>query len=283
MNKKIQTTCIGLSLAAATITSSIAGEEQSLAMTSSPSGQAYDWSWFAGGSVGYVDGDWGLGAVGSAIDLDEWQEPIYTIHLGLERRNAGEDFSHAFFLELGLTDSDSRASATAPTADVVDAFDTINDFYQFSDLSGQEAINDVFGITSPSNDTNITIEFTTDVEIIPITLNYKFEAQGGGNFSWYMGGGLGFALVDVKLSGSLSTDDPGAATPELSESYSFDDTVYYAQIFAGLTYNFSESTELFAGARYIFMDDIDVDDLNTSIDSPLDGAVHYEVGLRYNF
>jgi hypothetical protein len=263
-----------------------AGEEASAKQVIAPvpAGQAYEWSWFAGGSVGYVDGDWDLGAVGDAIGLDDWQEPIYSLHIGRERRKAGENFSHAFFLEVGYTESDSSVSSSAPTADVVEAFDALNDFFDFSELSGQEAINDIFNISNPSEgSTNITSALSSEVEIIPITINYKFETHGEGNYSWYIGGGLGLALVDVKLDFSVSTDDPSAGKSEIGDSYSFDDAVYYAQLFAGLTYNFSDSVELVAGARYIFMDDIEVSGLPISFNSPLDGAIHYELGLRYNF
>ena len=275
----------GLALAA----TAQAGEEASAKQVITPvsAGPAYDWSWFAGGSVGYVDGDWDLGAVGDAIGLDDWQEPIYSLHIGRERRKAGENFSHAFFLEVGYTESDSSVSSSAPTADVVEAFDDLNDFFDFSELSGQDAINDIFNISNSSvgssEDFNITSALSSEVEIIPITINYKFETHGEGNYSWYIGGGLGLALVDVKLDFSVSTDDPSAGTSEIGDSYSFDDAVYYAQIFAGLTYNFSDSVELVAGARYIFMDDIEVSGLPISFNSPLDGAIHYELGLRYNF
>ena len=49
------------------------------------------WTWFAGGSGGYVDD----------IDNDMW-----TIHLGKEYKCPGSNYSHAIFLEVGWTSWD---------------------------------------------------------------------------------------------------------------------------------------------------------------------------------
>ena len=38
---------------------------------------------------------------------------------------------------------------------------------------------------------------TTNIEIIPITLNYKYECELSDKLNWYAGAGAGIALVDV--------------------------------------------------------------------------------------
>ena len=231
-------TITGLALAAL----AQAGEEAAGKAVIAPApAPVCDWSWFGGGSVGYVTGD----AIES--ELDDWDEPIYTLHLGLERKCPGDNCSHAFFLEVGYTEHDD--SLRKP-----------------GEVAAQES---PASEGPPEGD---TIRIDIDMEIIPITLNYKYECLLSDKLNWYAGAGAGIALFD---SEGTETTTVG------SESISSDDTVFYAQIFAGLVYNISDSLELFGGVRYIFMDD--PEDGGVSIDAPLDGAVQYELGGRINF
>ena len=212
-----------------------AGEEASAKQVIAPPAPSCLWSWFAGGSVGYVSGDSLFGSEGaSLLGLDDWDEPIYTLHVGVERTCPGDNCSHAFFLEVGYTEQDESVSFSL----------------------GDEG----------------TIDGNFKTEIIPITLNYKYECSLSDSLNWYAGAGAGIALFDIDVN---STDG------QTSESNSDDDAVFYAHIFVGVVYNISESFELFAGARYIFMDDVDV--AGETTDAPLDGAAQYELGARYNF
>jgi len=79
-----------------------------------------------------------------------------------------------------------------------------------------------------------------DVEVIPITLNYKYENSLTNKLNWYIGAGAGIALYDAEIS--------------VTESASQDDILFYVHVFAGLVYNVIESFEIFGGAKYIFMD-----------------------------
>ncbi|BDS07862.1 hypothetical protein NT6N_29020 [Oceaniferula spumae] len=184
------------------------------------------WTWFAGGSGGYVSGD--------------WDEEIYTLHLGAERKCPGSDCSHAFYLEVGYTEKDGEIGiATAP---------------------GGPA----------------SLVYDVEVEIIPITLNYKYECALTGNLNWYVGAGAGIALYDADAS---HVQAPGQ---------SFDDTLFYAHVFTGLVYNVSESFEIFGGVRYIFMDDPDLDIgafgfASGEDEFSMDGDLHFELGARFNF
>lgn len=182
------------------------------------------WTWFVGGSGGYVDGD--------------WNEEMYTLHFGAEIQCPGQ-CSHAFFLEVGYTEKDETFS-----------------YYES---------------TSTQTSTGTEIEFDLHAEIIPITLNYKYECALGGNWNWYVGAGAGVALVDLDATNS-------------EESISFDDTVFYAHIFAGVIYNINESFELSLGARYIFMDDPVLSNIQL-VDNQvtLDGDIYYNVDFRINF
>ena len=174
------------------------------------------WTWFAGGSAGEVSGD--------------WDEEIYTLHVGVERKCPESDCTHSFFLEVGYTEKDWHV-------------DYMN----------------------PNTASNISyLQHDVDLEIIPITLNYKYECSLTGSLNWYIGAGAGIALCEYDISGDLVND-------------SDDDTTFYAHIFAGLTYNVSETFEIFGGVRMIFMDDL------FGLDSALDEEAHYEIGARINF
>lgn len=187
------------------------------------------WTWFAGGSGGYLSGD--------------WDEDIYTLHLGAERKCTGSDASHAVYLEVGYTEK--------------------NDSYD----SGLIYQRDKIAVS------RFAIDY--DIEIIPITLNYKYEQTLSGNFNWYVGAGAGIALYDINMSSNFIKVIGGNSN---------DDTVFYAHVFAGVTYNVSESFEIFGGVRYVYMDDPDfftgapIEDGQ----SP-DGDLHIEIGGRFNF
>jgi len=207
----------GLALAA----TAQAGEEASAKQVIAPIAAICNWSWFAGGSAGVIDGD-------------DWDEDIYTLHIGKERKCAGDKCSQAIYLEVGFTESD------------------------FTESEG--------GFSEEP-----LITTSTDIEIIPITLNYKYECELSDKLNWYAGAGAGIALVDVDIETSVSGDNGGPT------SESDDDTAFYGHIFAGLVYNVSDTIEVFGGARYIFMDDV------LGGESLLDEEVHYELGARYNF
>jgi len=233
-------TITGLALAA----TAQAGEEASAKQVIAPIAALCDWSWFAGGSVGVIDGD-------------DWDEDIYTLHIGKERKCAGSKSSHAFFLEVGYTEDDesSRTVVNTPGEQIIDTSEFLPDTQEITQLR-------------------------LETEIIPITLNYKYESVFSGNFNWYAGAGAGIALVDMDLKETTTTIQ-GDSNTSVVDNQSDDDAVFYAHIFAGLVYNVSDSWEVFGGARYIFMDDPDFG--GDSVESPLDEEVQYELGARYNF
>ncbi len=173
------------------------------------------WTWFAGGSVGQIGGD--------------WDEEIYTLQVGAEFGCPDAACTQAVYLEVGFTEKD-------------ETFAFQNPIPSLPDLKGHET-----------------------TQIIPITLNYKYECSLTDQLNWYVGAGAGVAVVDFDIR-----DNTG--------NRSHHDTKFYAHVFAGLVYNLSQSLELFGGARYIHMDSV-----FGGQSSPVDNEFHYELGARFNF
>ena len=104
--------------------------------------------------------------------------------------------------------------------------------------------------------------FTADVDIVPVTLNYKYEHMFNDAFGLYAGIGAGASNVDVSAG-----------------VFSDDDWVLTAQAFAGLVYNVTPNFEIYAGARYVWLDDVSL--FGANIDDLDDVGVG--AGLRFNF
>ncbi|MDE0827455.1 MAG: hypothetical protein OSA48_11710 [Akkermansiaceae bacterium] len=113
-------------------------------------------------------------------------------------------------------------------------------------------------------DSSQSIYGCLDMEIIPVTLNYKLEKQVSQSLNAYCGLGAGMAFIDVEASGLGSADD----------------TVFYAQLFGGVLYNVNSSWELYAGARVIYFEDDDLESIGVDIENT-DCLV--EIGARHNF
>jgi len=196
------------------------------------------WAFFAGGSVGNVYGDFD-----KTVGLEGWDSPIYTLQLGMQKKCIDADSSHnSLFLEVGYTDYSTKI------------------IYNTGIVLGTGVVRE-----------------DLDMEIVPITLNYKHEFYLSGEMNWYLGAGVGVAQVDTRLSNSSVPSVVGR---------SFNDTTLYGHIFAGLNYSYSEAFGVYGGLRYILMSDVDFSVLGISSfsdDSPLNSAVQYEFGVRINF
>jgi opacity protein-like surface antigen len=109
---------------------------------------------------------------------------------------------------------------------------------------------------------NFLFPIGSDIDIVPITVNYKHEFMFTETFGFYLGLGAGAANVDV-------TTGP----------FSDDDWALTAQAFAGVVYNVSPTFEIYAGVRYVWLDDVDLggarfDDLDD---------LGVGAGIRFNF
>lgn len=101
-----------------------------------------------------------------------------------------------------------------------------------------------------------------DSEIIPVTLNYKFDYNFNEKFSFYAGVGAGAAFIDTDVVGF------GDSSAEFT-----------AQVFAGLGYDVTPNFQLYSGVRWLWVDDTEV--LNFPVDNGDDVGV--ELGLRFKF
>ena len=118
------------------------------------------------------------------------------------------------------------------------------------------------GWIGEDEDPSFLFPFAADLDIIPVTINYKYEWMFTDSFGFYAGAGIGGANVDFS-AGPLSDDE----------------WVFTAQAFAGLVWNVTPSFEFYAGARYMWIDDISIggadhDDLDD---------VGIGAGIRFNF
>ena len=221
MKKTALTLLTGLAIAA----SAQAGEDysaKSAKVVVPPPVAPCLWTWFAGGSVGYLN------------DMDT---EMYTLQVGAEYKCPTSSCSHAVYVEVGYADTD-----------------------------------DSFRYTQAMTGNYLYNEVEIETQMIPLTLNYKFECALTGNLNWYVGAGAGVAFFDVDAKDTtVFSSDPSTST-----SASGDDTVFYGQLFGGLVYNISESFEVFGGARYIYVTD------DTDFDSYGDDWL-YELGVRFNF
>lgn len=226
--------------------------------SAAPAAGPCDWSWFAGGSIGY---------------LTELEEPMYHLHLGTDTCWNLGGWNVALFSELGYAEKDESWSGRPEEND--NGFipeitqETVNgedpDFGDFDSGS----LND---LDSALSDVAANTPFDTgyDFDVLPITLNVKLERPLTGNLNAYFGGGLGVALVDLSF-------DAGEF------DFSDDDWVFVGQLFAGVNYNFTPSVEMYGGARWIYFDDAELSDGGEGGTLELDDDFLFEIGARFNF
>lgn len=187
------------------------------------------------------------GSVGYLTDLEEG---MYGLQLGMEYQTPGSQSGHAVYLEVGYTQDEASGRETA-------------------NLPGA-----------------ISWQASADLDIIPITLNYKYQYALTDRLNAYAGVGAGVAILDSSVDWSWSR---AVAPPNNTGSGSDDDSdvVFYGHVFAGLSYDVSDSFEIFAGVRYILMDneDLDVAFAGDCIcyEAGIDGDVLIELGARYRF
>ena len=184
---------------------------------------------------GYTEGNFPAGrlpsgSIGDHYEVSDFEFDMYTLHIGrdLGKQVLGCDL--AAYLEVGFLDGDANTS--------------------------------FFNRVGTNPPTNISISTSTDIDIIPITMNLKLERPFYGPISGYITGGVGYAFTDIELD---SESDSGGG--------------FYAQASIGLIYNINASWEIFGGARYVHLSSLDFGDNGIE----LDDNIAYEIGARYNF
>lgn len=198
-----------------------------------------------GSVVEYSPLDWYVGA--SAGFLIDAEEGFFTGQIGREIYQ-DEMFTHSIFLEVGYSDLENDGNEL----DLTDAFNF-----------------------SPGD------SFTGDADIeatfIPVTLNYRLDYDFTPRLGLYIGAGAGAAFIDV--DGEFL--DPGNT---IDEATGDSEASFFAQAFAGLTYDVTDSFELSLGARYMWIDDYSVTLANgNEVDVDDNDDVSIELGGRFKF
>jgi opacity protein-like surface antigen len=201
-------------------------------------------TWFAGGSVGY---------------LTEFEEVMYTGHIGTDTCWNIGGWNVALFAEIAYTEKDESYRAAN---DPIPQSSPMSDFGSFDLDELESALSDL---------SNLGVGTGYDLDIMPLTLNVKLERPLTGNLNAYFGGGLGMSRVDLGI-------DAGRYG-----NFSDDDWVFTGQVFAGLNYNINQNFEIFGGARWIYFEDADLSDSGASGTLELDDDFFFELGARFNF
>lgn len=81
---------------------------------------------------------------------------------------------------------------------------------------------------------------------MPVTVNYRAESIAANKLGFYFGGGAGFARTKVSF--------PGSGVPTISDS----GTSFALQGFVGVSYQVSTNGAFHLGAKYIWIDDVDI-------------------------
>ena len=110
----------------------------------------------------------------------------------------------------------------------------------------------------------------SELEVIPITLNYEYKRVLYKCLNFYIGAGAGIAFVD---SESFEVDKTKGERNRIDDE---NDTVFIVQAFAGLSYCLTKNVSLYTGVRYLWSDEIDGN--SSGIDDWSIGA-----GLRVKF
>ena len=109
-----------------------------------------------------------------------------------------------------------------------------------------------------------------DLDVLPITLNVKFERQLTGSLNAYLGAGLGAAYESLDIT---------VAPNKFSDST----WVFTSQVFGGLNYNVTPNFDVYGGARWIYYSNASFSDGGASAKLKLGSDCLLEIGARYKF
>lgn len=187
------------------------------------------------------------GGAGYLTDHDEW---MGTLSLGACRNRNDEGVRHSVFAEVGLTGYD-EGFASVPR------------------LPGARLE-----------------EARLDIDVIPITLNYRFDSLIRDRWGFFAGCGLGVAVVDSAYDWNWSQALPPPAQATGGGSDDGCDARLYGQLFAGATFDVTEKLRLHAGLRWILMDEntrqIDVTGVSDQREG-IHNELCIEIGMRWSF
>lgn len=166
---------------------------------------------------------------GINTEVSDVEFDMYTFHFGREL-GCASGFDMSAYLEIGWLTGDMTLSAD---------------------------------LLTPGGKINL-FEESLDLDIIPVTANFKVEHVIYGPVGAYLSGGVGYAWTNIE-SDDLDIDES--------------DGGFYAQAAAGLVWNVNESFEVFGGARWVHLESLDFGDSSFELEDTLG----WEVGARFNF
>lgn len=183
--------------------------------------------------------EWFVGASGGyLLDLEEG---MYHAHVGVNTPMGWSGWSTALYLEVGFVETEDLTSIVDPTVPTA----------------------------------VVTAPFSSELQVVPVTLNFKLERAVTDWLNLYAGIGVGAAFTEFDGYAPL------AAGPPIRVSD--DDVVFYAQAFAGVGFDVGDHFEIFTGARWIYLDDPEF------TVGPSTGAIDFEddvlveAGFRFTF
>ena len=209
-----------------------------------PAEQPALWSWFAGGSIGY---------------LNDFDEEMYHLHAGVDTSWSVAGWNVALFGEVGYTEKEESYFSPQSSPSQLTSPDTSSFDVDSMGAALQAVANGTLSATG------------FELDVIPLTFNVKFERPLTGNLNAYFGAGLGLARVDLDLNVGLLGQ------------YSDNDWVFAAQAFAGLNYNVNANVEIYGGLRWLTFDEAELSDGGESATLDLGDDFLFELGARYNF
>ena len=195
---------------------------------------------------------WFVGATGGYLFANE--TGFVSAHVGRNLPYQLWGWNTAAYLEVGYFEID-------------DCFNVLTPTITNGDEKYDKKYTPQFGVDGGGGG-EIEERFCYDLDVIPITLNYKLERSFANSVSVYWGLGAGVAIFDFDGSGGVDDDD----------------TTFFAQSFAGVIYNVTPAFEIFTGMRLIYVDEPSFRVDGVSIDTDLeewDGLI--EGGVRFSF
>lgn len=180
-------------------------------------------------------------AGGSVGYLTQLEEPMYNIHVGVTNNCwnlLGAKVS--LYGEVGYAEHDDSGS-------FVGTF-----------------------INPPLLPSQAIVSWDSDVTVVPVTFNVKFDYPLTGNLNAYFGGGLGAAWLDADYSENSVFGAFNASDSKW---------IFTAQVFAGLDYDVTANFQVYGGARWIYFDNANLFGQSANLDN--DWLL--ELGGRFKF
>jgi len=200
------------------------------------------WQWFAGGSFGQFSIDGSSSFDGTGF---------------IPGATAG-----SFRTEISDVDLDMYSLHLGRPIKSAAGFD-LAAYFEVAWLTGDFTATGIFNFAANNVDLVLFRE-NFDLDIVPVTLNLKAERNLYGPVGAYLSGGLGYAWTSIS---GVGDDENGGG--------------FYAQAAAGLVWNVNSSVDIYGGARWVYLSDLEFGDDDFGFG--LDNQLGWEIGLRYKF